>query len=44
MIYQEQVQQAARVLAGYTLGGRYSAPRDEQKNSVGDGPATADFY
>ena len=28
MIYQEQVQQAARVLAGYTLGwSRSSAPR-----------------
>ena len=39
-IYQEQVMQAAQVLAGFTLGARrLAAPRHGQKEARGNGPA-----
>jgi DNA polymerase-3 subunit alpha len=37
-VYQEQVMQAAQILAGYTLGGADSAaPRDGQEDQGGNG-------
>ena len=40
IVYQEQVMQIARILAGYTPGrGRPAAPRHGQEEEGGDGPA-----
>ena len=42
-VYQEQVMQAAQVLAGYSLGERRpAAPRDGQEDQVGDGRPARD--
>ena len=43
-VYQEQVMQAAQVLAGYSLGERRpAAPRDGQEDPVGDGRPARDL-
>ena len=45
MIYQEQVQRAANVLAGYTLGpGRFTAPCDGQEGQGEDGEGTRQLH
>ena len=44
-VYQEQVMQAANVLAGYSLGGAdMSAPRDGEEKARGDGEAARDLH
>ena len=44
IVYQEQVQQIAKELSGYSLGaGRHPAPRDGQEDQEGDGRAARAF-